>query len=76
MTTKTVDGEEIDVESPAYQRYLRQQKADEEYAPYPEPAPYRTMGEVVELERRRRVREAQGVDDVTASHPVRETVPA
>ncbi len=76
MTVRTVDGEEIDVQSPEYQRYLRLVAIDDAHPDISDPAPYRTLGDVIELERRRREREARETNDWRLAQTDRETVSA
>lgn len=58
MTVKTANGAVIDANSPEYQAYLRLKEWDEKQPDVSDPAPYRTLGDVLELERRRYEREA------------------
>ncbi len=76
MIFTTSKGHVIDTESQAYKDYLRGKQLDAERGDYPEPAPYRTLGDVIELERRRREREARESDDSEAVRKPHETVPA
>lgn len=76
MTIKTVDGEEIDTESPEWKQYLRLSAIEDAHPNIPDPAPYRTLGDVIELERRRREREAREASQNRSAQEVREAVPA
>ena len=76
MTVRTVDGEEIDVASPEWQQYLRLSAIEDAHPNISDPAPYRTLGDVIELERRRREREARDARQNCATQELRETVPA
>ena len=75
MTIKTVNGVEIDTESPEWQQYLRLSAIEDAHPNISDPAPYRTLGDVIELERRRREREAREASQIHAPQDVRETVP-
>ena len=60
-----------------YQNFLRGLEADAKYGEYPEPAPFRTLGDVIELERRRRECEARELEAVSSTQPTRhEAIPA
>lgn len=65
MTIQTVNGETIDTDSPEYQRFLRLSQWDKSSPDVSDPAPYRTLGDVIELERRHREREAQTTDTIS-----------
>lgn len=58
MTITTADGVKIDTESSPYQDYLRLKEWDERRPDISDPAPYRTLGEALELERRKREQES------------------
>ncbi|MBC7807576.1 MAG: hypothetical protein H7145_15675 [Akkermansiaceae bacterium] len=75
MIIKTVNGVDIDTDSPEYQRYLRLLAIDEAHPDISDPAPYRTLGDVVELERRRRECEAREASQNRVPQDVRETAP-
>ena len=74
MIIKTVNGIDIDTDSPEYQRYLRLVAIDEAHPDISDPAPYRTLEDVVELERRRLEREAREARQDPVPQDVRETV--
>ncbi len=78
MTFTTSRGHVIDTESQAYKDFLRWQEWDKAHpdVKYSEPAPYRTLGDVMELERRRREHEAAQAEAGAEAVPERETVPA
>lgn len=59
MTIQTLDGMEIDTESQMYKDYLRDLEDLERLPNVREPAPFRTLGDVIELERRRHEHDAQ-----------------
>lgn len=79
MTITTVNGVEVDTDSRMYQDYLRGLEADKKYGSIPEPAGFRTLGDVIELERRRRDYEARQAAGEVNREPTgagREGVPA
>lgn len=59
MKIQTANGGTIDSDSPEYQTYLRLGRLEDATPDVSDPAPYRTLGDVIELERRRREREAK-----------------
>ncbi len=75
MIIKTVNGVDIDTDSPEYQSYLRLKAIDEAHPDISDPAPYRTLGDVIELERRRREREAREGNQSRVPQDVREIFP-
>ncbi len=78
MTFTTSRGHVIDTESQAYQDFLRDQEWDKAHpnVKYDEPAPFRTLGDVMELERRHREHEAHTEPVENEPQSVRENVPA
>lgn len=67
MTVLTLNGIEIDTESQMYKDYLRDLEDIKQFPDVREPAPYRTLGDVIELERRRREHDTE-VQDGRALH--------
>ena len=76
MKITTVNGVEIDTESQMYKAYLRDIEDEEKYGATPEPSGYRTLGDVMVLESRRRDREARDASQSRVPQEVRETVSA
>ncbi len=71
MKITTVNGVEIDTESPEYQQYLRLSAIDDAHPGISDPAPYRTLGDVIELERWQRECEARDAADSLTMQPHR-----
>ena len=61
MTIRTKENIEIDTDSEIYRQYLRVAAIEARCFDVAESAPYRTLGEVIELEHRRKEVEAQKV---------------
>ena len=80
MTYTTSKGHTIDTESQAYRDFLRGVELDAQRGDYAEPAPYRTLGDVIELEHRGREAAPEAAEQNAESRGTlaltRETVPA
>lgn len=69
MTIKTTNGLDVDTQSPEYKAFLK--GLDDEVPGVAEPASYRTLGDVMELQRRAQERPAE-----EAAAPTKVTMPA